>query len=330
MFINKIDLLIIIIVLIMTRSILKTTDLERQNEVNSYLENSITFCRIPDIDNGFIPQGISCDPNKNLILLTGYFSSRNSSPIYIIDRQSGNSKKILMNTEDGESFRGHAGGISLYQGYEYVAGSTQCCVYGFPLDTLIKAEDNSVQKIAMTIDLKNGEEYIRSSFTASDNTMLYVGEFHGWPFFCTHSSHAVNTPDGRQQAYLLGFTLDNQNNAIPQIVYSIPDKIQGACFDAGYLYLSQTDKLFSSRILTYDLSKITSADTKMVLGAQIPLYILCESCAVKSTRIPAMSEGILSVDGKLLILYESASNRYRVGKRLGLDYVLATSIDFFR
>ena len=42
-----------------------------------------------------------------------------------------------------------------------------------------------------------------------------------------------------------------------------------------------------------------------------------------------MSEEIIVVDGKMYILYESASNRYIIGKWMDLDYVYATPMEYF-
>lgn len=294
-----------------------------------YLAESEAVCQIPDIRAGFIPQGLAFDPRSDSLLLTGYMGRGGSSPLYLIDRQGGGAKKIVMQTETGEKLKGHAGGISLYEGTAYVAGSTAGCMYGFSLDELLSAADGASADAEVRIDLKSPEDRIRVSFTATDGELLYAGEFHKSPLFYTHASHAVATPEGRQQAYLFGFTPEADGGAVPRVVYSIPDNVQGACFAGGKLYLSQTDSLFSARILTYDLNSLPAAGTRRVLGAEVPLYVLTEGGAVKITPVAPMSEEILAVDGRLLILYESASDRYRIGRSLGLDRVLSTPLEFF-
>lgn len=321
---------IFLIMLSLSLLIMQVNYMKSRKEISWYLENSTAFCPVPDLDAGYIPQGMSYDPKTDSVILTGYFGQGGNSPIYVINQQRKSVKKILMLTESNERFQGHAGGLSLYKGRVYIAGSTAKCMYGFSLDALLDAADGSMQPAAENIELKSRDDYIRVSFTSVDQNMLYAGEFHNSPFFNTHSSHAVNTPDGRQFAYLFGFTVNENNVVVPQIVYSIPDNVQGACFDGTYLYLSQTDRLLSARILCFALDKVPAAGTKNVLGVEVPLYVLCESSSEKSTRIPPMSEEILVVDRKLLILYESASNRYRIGRELGLDHVLATPIEFFQ
>lgn len=321
---------ILVLALALPLLIVQVDRMKHREEIEQYLASSTAFCRIPELDSGFIPQGLSYDPASNSVLLTGYYGRGGNSPIYVIDRQTGSAKKILMQTEDGGAFRGHAGGLSIYGGQVYIAGSTAGCMYAYPLEALLGAEDGGLQNASAKIALKTADDFIRVSFTSENGDLLYGGEFHKAPLFYTHASHAVETKDGRQSAYLFGFTVNGENAAVPQVVYAIPDKVQGACFDGGYLYLSQTDGLLSARILSYRLDELTPAGTKSVLGVEVPLYILSESGAVKSTRIPPMSEEIYVVDGKLLILYESASNRYRIGRKLGLDQVLATPVEFFR
>ncbi len=298
-----------------------------KEETARYFENSTALCRIPDIDAGFIPQGL--DEASGQILITGYMGNGKTSPIYVVSRETGEAKKILMQTEEGKPFTGHAGGMSVQGGYVYIAGSTGGFVHAYDLERILAAEDGSAVGAVQKIALKNEEDAIRVSFTGADGTHLYAGEFHKDPIFYTHASHRVFTDHGTQKAYLFGFTLEDGEKALPALVYSIPDNVQGACFADGRLYLSQTDGLLRARILTYDLSKLSQSGTKRVLGKEIPLYILTVENAKKTTRIPPMSEEIIASDGQLHILYESASNRYRIGKKLGLSSVWSTPLTFF-
>lgn len=303
--------------------------MRQQDSIRKYLENSTSVCRVPDIDRGFIPQGLSYHADSDSILLTGYMSNGNNSPVYIISRKNGQAKKISLRTPQGNAFKGHAGGVSLYNDFVYIAGSTEGCMYGLALNDLLQAEDGVSRNADFIVALKNEADQIRVSFTAADREFLYAGEFHRAPLFYTHASHTVMTPDGKQKAYLLGFVPDAEESAVPSCVYSIPDNIQGACFDDKFIYLSQTDGVFSARILTYAREELTTDATKEVLGIDVPLYYLTENSAHKITQVAPMAEEILIVDDKLYILFESASNRYRFGKKLGLDYILSTPCSFF-
>ena len=313
-----------------TAACLQGMYMKQRAAIRLYLENSTPVCRIPDIDRGFIPQGLSYDPGSDRVLITGYMGLGGNSPIYVAERGGGQAKKVLMRTPDGGRFAGHAGGLSIFGGHVYIAGSTGGCMYAYSLPELLRAPDGTALNAALRIPLKNAEDTIRVSFTAADGALLYAGEFHKDPIFRTHPSHTVTTPDGKQKAYLLGFTPDRNGGAVPALVYSIPDNVQGVCFDDRFLYLSQTDSLFSARILTYAREDLKAAGTKNVLGHEVPLYCLTESSAHKITPVAPMSEELLVVDDRLYILYESASNRYLIGKRLGLDHVLSTPVSYFR
>ena len=304
--------------------------MKHQTDIRRYLENSTPVCRIPEIGRGFIPQGLSYDPGSDSLLITGYYGLGGSSPIFVVDRESGQARKILMRTPDGARFAGHAGGLSLFGGTVCVAGSTDSCMYGFSLAQLLDAADGSGLNAAARIGLRTASDRIRVSFTAADGALLYGGEFHKDPIFRTHPSHAVGTAEGTLKAYLVGFLPDAEGVAEAKVVYAIPDNVQGACFDGEYLYLSQTESLFSARILSYRLEALRPAGTKEVLGREVPLYVLTEGAAQKITPIPPMSEELLAVDGQMYLLYESASNRYLIGKFLGLDSVLATPLSYFR
>ena len=304
--------------------------MHRHAAIDLYMKNSTAVCEIPDINDGFIPQGIAYDPDADKLLITGYMGGLGASPIYVIDIAAGNADKILMLTDGGRKFTGHAGGISVFNGVAYVAGSTDGCMYGFSLRDIYGSEKSEGLMPDRIIDLKHEDEKIRVSFTAADDKLLYAGEFHKAPLFPTHSSHRVEYNGVTQKAYLLGFTPSADGSAVPACVYSIPDNVQGACFDDGYLFLSQTDRFLSSRILTYKLDSLPEGDTKEVLGVEVPMYCLTEGSASKVTYIPAMSEEIIAVDGSLYILYESASNRYRIGKGGGFDSVLSTPLSYFK
>ena len=304
--------------------------MERRAAIDLYMENSTAVCEIPDINNSFIPQGIDHDPDTDSILITGYMGNLGCSPIYVIDRETGSARKILMLTSEGKQFKGHAGGISILDGIAYVAGSTKGFMYGYSLQGIYENKQSGGLMPDRIINLQHEDEKIRVSFTASDGLLLYAGEFHKAPLFPTHRSHRVEYNGSVQNAYLFGFTPSADGSAVPACVYSIPDNVQGACFDNGYLFLSQTDRFLSSRILTYKLDTLLAGDTKEVLGAEIPIYYLTEDTACKITYIPAMSEEITVVNGSLYILYESASNRYLIGKGKGFGSVLSTPLSFFR
>ena len=301
-----------------------------RKELKDFYANSVPCMTVPGLSKGFIPQGIAFDRNAQAFFVSGYMDNGKQSPIYVLkEGDSVPGKRIDLLTEDGSKFKGHAGGVSVYDGSLYVAGSTQACVYAFSPETLLEAADGGSVKADARIGLRTEDDFIRASFTSVDGSYLYVGEFHRGFIFYTHSSHLVEQDGIRQKAYLAGFRPDGNGQMVPVCVYSIPDDVQGACFTEDHVFLSQSHGFLPSVILSYSLSGLEQAGTKRVLGKEVPLFVLSERNALKVTKVPPMSEEIVAVDGKMYILFESASNRYLVGKRLGLDRVYAAPVDYF-
>ncbi len=298
--------------------------------LKEYFEASEAAYKIPDISKGFIPQGITYDETSGYFFLTGYMGNSKVSPIYVINNETDETeRKILMRTHEGKNFRGHAGGISVYDSKLYIAGSTDACMYSFPIADILNTPDGGYLNADRRIELKTDNDHIRVSFTSFEQDLLYAGEFHNDPIFQTDKSHNIDTSDGVQKGLLFGFEVNENGEALPVKAYSIPDNIQGACFYDHYVFLSCSDGLFPSKIYTFDLNQIPESGTHTFLEKDIPLYLLNPSAAVKETKIPPMSEEIIVVDGKMYILYESASNRYIIGKWMDLDYVYATPMEYF-
>ena len=298
--------------------------------LDDYFRHSTGAFEIPDITKGFIPQGIAYDDASDSFILTGYMGNGKGSPIYVIDKDSGKvRKKISLKTEEGKRFKGHAGGISVYGNNTYLAGSTNFCFYVFANPDIMNAEDGGTLCAGRRIDLKDGKDYIRASFTSVDDSLLYAGEFHKGLLFYTSDTHKVETGDSMQEAFLLGLTVDD-GKAVPSLVYSIPDSIQGACFADGYLYLSQSNGFLPGKILSYDIENVRQQGETEVLGKNVPLYVLTETNASGTQIIPPMPEEMIVVDGRMYIAYESASNRYKIGRLLGLDKVLSTPVEYFQ
>nr|MCR4588537.1 hypothetical protein [Lachnospiraceae bacterium] len=212
-----------------------------KESLKDFFEHSKGVIALEDLEKGFIPQGIGYDATGDTVFITGYMDNGRKSPIYAYDRSSGKLKnKILMLTEEGDNFRGHAGGLSVYGDRVYIAGSTDACMFAFSIEEILGAPYEGTVRAADRTSLKRKDDFMRVSFTSVDENYLYAGEFHKGLLFYTHASHKATAEGVTQKAYVMGYTLDDQGEAIPGCVYSIPDNVQGACFHDGYIYLSQS------------------------------------------------------------------------------------------
>lgn len=280
---------------------------------------------IPDINKFFIPQGIAYNPDTDEILVTGYMTNGKASPIYVIDRESGSLKKSLyMLYSDGKKFKGHAGGIAVYNGKVYIAGSTKYCMYVIDSETIKSASDGANVYFSDVVDLKNQKDYMRVSFTGYDGEYLYAGEFHKDPLFYTYEGHNVETANGIQKGLVVGFSLEG-NIATAQKAYSIADNVQGVEFDEQYVYLSVSHGYNNSKLMVYRRYEESSKEL-LVLGKSVPLFNLDDESLVAEYDLPPMSEEICIIDGKMYIMCEAASNRYIMGKFYDADYIYAVDL----
>ena len=142
---------------------------------------------IPDLAEGFVPQGVTRIGDDGPLLICGYMSGKSASRVYVCG-QDGIIRKILLTYADGKTYTGHAGGLTAAGDYVYISNASKL----FVLDTkaLLAAPDGS--SLAF---LGSFEVPCRSSFCSSDGENIYVGEYHA-PGYDTRESHRVKTADG--------------------------------------------------------------------------------------------------------------------------------------
>lgn len=294
--------------------------------VKAYLDASERTFTIPDSNKGFIAQGLCYDGSSGDFYVTGYMKDGSASPIYIVDRENGKlERKVLMSNPNGSDFTGHSGGISYYNGMVYVCGGESNCLYVFNPADIREASNGDKVSYVDVVDLSNNGDEIRCAFSTVADGMIFVGEFYRDPNYMTNSLHTIETLDGSQKALMVGFSLDG-NVATPQVAYSLPDQIQGACFTDESIFLSSSYGPAFSKIYDYPKNGLVKAGTQNVLGTNVPLYILDSQSPENLYKISPMSEEIEVVGGKLYTMCESASNKYIFGKLLGAWKVYATDM----
>ena len=100
--------------------------------VSSYYSASEKAFVIPGLSDNFVPQGFHYDAEKGYFIISGYDSKDNASPIYLVDKQSGETvKRVELYKENGEIFTGHSGGVALFGDNLYVAGGGSKCIFVF-------------------------------------------------------------------------------------------------------------------------------------------------------------------------------------------------------
>lgn len=273
---------------------------------SEYYDMETTIADNPGIGDGFICQGIAVSEENGVILVSGYMKDESNSRIYVTDFES-NSYYVAL-TLDGEKYTGHAGGVAITEDTVYIAGDD--VIHRASLATILSAKNGDTVEITEGIPVNNG-----ASFVFSDETYVYVGEFHRDDENYKRN-HIYETAEGTHYAIISRYSHSDMSTATadtvlkPSKVYSIRELVQGACFmPDGTIVLSTSWGLNSSGYYVYDETKLTPSGETF---DDAPVYYL--DTPVKQFDGPAMSEDMDYYNGMAITLTESASDKYIFGK----------------
>ena len=305
-----------------------------QLPVLSYYSAFEKAFEIPGLDEDFVPQGFCYDETKELFLISGYSAEKNASPVYIVDKKSGDViGKVLLHKENGSKFTGHAGGIAQYEDNIYIAGSSANCLYIYSYSEMLEAEYGAVLTCRGKFSLAlSQEEFVTASFVTAENGRLVVGEFRFEPDYSYPDSHKVTTSAGDSHGGLmLEFALSSDAeygiDPTPVKAYTIRDKVQGVCFSDGMIYASTSYGLAHSYIYAYNEAELAVEGSIELIGHSLPLYAIDSASLAATYKIPPMSEELVMVDGKLHVMCESASSKYIFGKLIDGKWCYSTNLD---
>lgn len=286
---------------------------------SDYYDMETTIADNPGTGDGFICQGIAVSEKDSVILVSGYMKDESNSRIYVTDFES-NSYYVAL-TLGGEKYTGHAGGIAVTGDTVYIAGDD--VVHITSLATILAAKNGDKVEISEGIPVNNG-----ASFVFSDETYVYVGEFHRDDENYKRD-HIYETAEGTHYAIISRYSHAEMSSATaqttlkPDKVYSIRELVQGACFmPDGTIVLSTSWGISSSGYYVYDESKLTPSGETFD-GA--PVYYL--DSPVMQFDGPAMSEDMDYYNGMAITLTESASDKYIFGKFFFANDIIGLTIN---
>ena len=273
-----------------------------------YFRNSDSEFIIPGLMDDFVPQGFDYMEETGTYLMCGYMSDDTASRIYIRDKD-GKTNHVRLSYPDGTAYKKHAGGICHNGAYVYLAGDNGVDV--FSLADVLAGKD-----CAMLGTIETGHDMAYCSFY---NGYLFAGNFYYPEHYETPAHHRIVTPAGDQNTALMTIYRADENAEFgiePMAVAAIstPGKVQGMCFTSDEeLVLSISWSLTDSNLLSYriDTDRLGSVE---VLGGEVPLYYLDSANLTGTTILPPMSEELAWQDGKVLVMCESACNKYIYGK----------------
>ena len=274
---------------------------------SDYYSAKENVCINPGLSDGFVCQGLAASEENGKFFVSGYMKDDSASRLYVTD-ENNDSYYVSLLKADGEDFTGHAGGVATTDDKIFIASGKR--IYTISVDEVLNAKNGDGIRLDDGIKVNNS-----ASFVYANEEYLYVGEFHDGGKYVTE--HPYQTNDGTYYAIISRYKLDNLDT--PDKIYSIRNKVQGACFTPdGKVILSTSYGLTDSVYYVYNEADAT--DSGLTLDGA-PVYLL-DSC-IKEIKAPAMSEDIDYYDGKIITHSESASDKYIFGKFFFANKIVA-------
>lgn len=261
----------------------------------------------PGMDSPFVQQGFDYVQEQELYLFSGYMSNGSASRIYVRE-DGGDVRFVELKNANGTDYTRHCGGICHNGRYVYVAGKNGLEVFALD-DILDGGNATALGRIETGFDVDYCSFY---------EGYLLAGEFH-----CdsdeTDPSHHQITPAGEQNYGLIAVYQSDSGGVFgivptPVAAVSVPERVQGICVTGGGELVLSTSYGLSSSHLSYHRIDEGKQGRITLSGAQIPLLYLDSSSLTHRVAMPPMSEEVVYQDGKVLVLFESASNKYFFGK----------------
>lgn len=273
---------------------------------------------IPGLEDGFVPQGITFCESLNSFMLSGYSSRGGAAYIITVNASSGRiNGEYEIRKSDGSVFCGHSGGIAAYGKNIYITD-------GYILYYISLREFTSSAS-SVTI---NGEILLPSSasFISAYDGYLWAGNFYHKSLGSKYDFRASDGCGNEYRTLIVGYRFDGTEScgirtlkdymtdtAEPYVAVYAPDEVQGIAFtDFGEIHLSCSygRRIMSSQFLyKYPLKR--DCDSYITLcRKRIPAWFLNNDRLIDVIYSYPMSEGAVSRNGRVYVIFESASEKY--------------------
>ncbi len=273
----------------------------------AFEEKATLGVETPALGDGISPQGLCTLPENEQgydFLMSGYIEGKPSRVHLLKDGEK--SDAFVTFTQDGKAVESHFGGIACTQNFVYIASEEDVLVA--PLDKVLQGEGS----VELAGSLQTG--FTENATCCVYENMLFIAEFYHPPKYETDASHTMQASDGERHTLCFAYALDDGSeygiaDMVPTKVLSVLDEAQGMLITDDSIYFSCSYGLASSRLIRCpNLLKEEAGKTFPVNGKEVPLYIV-EGKNILT--MPCMSEEICEKDGKLYMLFESNSKKYR-------------------
>ena len=292
-----------------------------------FLASSEKYAFIPGLKEGIVPQGLACNPKTGYVYISAYFTTEDTpSVILVLDETGTFVAEYHMYLENGEPYTGHMGGICATENYLYFSGPTAEGGY-YGIGELAFADLPAKGAHDVTIKSVVGLP-IHASYLFYDGGKLWVGTFYLKGSYDTGKYFDALLPNGDggvYGGYAAMFAVDGDSRlvpaegeayAVPELILSTPDKVQGFAYRDGKIALSISyGRNNNSKLDFFEIDPKSAADTVTADGKTYPLITLNSKNRTKAVTAMGMTEGLaLSARGDLLILFESGAQKYSNAK----------------
>ncbi len=286
---------------------------------------------IPGTSSGLSPQGLCILPagSPYRFAMSGYVAN-GPSRVYLIpeDDVAANVKKVehyVTFTQNGEDIRTHFGGVTCSEQFLYIASGDE--IVRVALEKVLSANSGSAVAVDDSFSVGFGAAYCYI-----EGGTLYVGEFYRAGNYETPPSHRIEMAQSVNRALVYCYELDETREGgiadmVPTRVLSVCNEVQGIAVTEDNIFLSCSYGLPDSVLRMYENPFSKEADGTFRVGEQdVPLYFLPQSGG-KTMRLPCMSEEICFGNGRLYVLFESMSRKYRYVTFHRESYIASLSPD---
>ena len=323
----------------LTQTQMVTGELPNERQLREFNNNSEAAFIIPGLKEGFVPQGIFYEKERDIFLISGYYKDKTQPSRVILVDGDGNFIKSVGCQGKKNKATGHFGGIAVYEDNVYVA--TTSVTHVLSLAKILEADDDTYVPIEAELYTDTTCSYVNVC-----DGVLYIGEFTDINF--TDIKEATNIYKARNgeryysrvNAFILDENgkwgiktekIDDENNMVPDFAFTSPFKIQGMTrlSDGQIVYTASSTAVTNSRVYLYeDVTKREPDEIIKVAGQEVPLYYCQKNDRIAQYRVPTFLEEItVHPDGSVYIITESAAAPYAVQRKNPIDYVIKWDIN---
>ena len=262
---------------------------------------------VPGTWDGFISQGFD-KVDENTYLVSGYDKDDAPSSIYVSNGDEWTKCELF--EEENKASTTHAGGVTHFGEYVYVAHGSSCDRYA--LSDVLDGDSKAIR-------IDSVKTMNQVSFCSIVGNKLYAGTFYREGSSTLNIEHHLTTAAGDKNTALIAvYGIDESTGLLtaetPERLYSITSGVQGMCITAsGKIVLSTSWGLTPSKLLVYDESKAQQT-TLTIDGVEYQTTVLDSACLTKEVTAPPMAEELVYERGRVIIMNESASMKYLFGK----------------